>query len=143
MLYLCRLGHGFIKGCCSTFDPFLNGFVTPLSIGVALRYCRSLLHAELSQLRSDLQQLVNVRLVLCDGLPEQLQSELKGRENIKPSLIKYLLASNRSSIRNKCFISFHTLIWSCCTRRASVSMAGGGSWLMRVSVSPSHGSSSS
>lgn len=79
--YLCRLGHSLIKGCCSTFDPFFNGFVTSLSLGVALCHRRSLLHAELGQLGSDLQQLVNVRLVFCDGLPEQLEGELKGREN--------------------------------------------------------------
>lgn len=99
MLYLRRLGHGFIEGCCSTFDPFLNGFVPPLGIAVALRHRRSLLYAELGQLRPDLQQLVNVRLVLCDGLPEQLQSQSKGRENIRRSSLKELSTSHKSSTR--------------------------------------------
>lgn len=102
MSYLCRLGHSLIEGCCSTFDPFLNGFVTSLGVGVALRHRRSLLHAELGQLGSDLQQLVNVRLVLCDGLPEQLGSELKGRENAE-----HMKAVIKSSIRCAKNLLFH------------------------------------
>lgn len=74
-MYLCRLGHCLVEGCCTTLDALFDGQVASLGLVVALRHRRPLLEAELGQLGPDLQQLVDVGLVLCDGFSEQLEGE--------------------------------------------------------------------
>lgn len=74
--YLCRLGHCLIQHCGTTFHLLLDGQVAPLGVHVALPHRRPLLETEFCQLGPDLQQLVDVRLVLGDGLPEQLDGEV-------------------------------------------------------------------
>lgn len=79
--HLRRLRHRLVQSRGATLHLLLDVEVAPLGVGVALRDGGPLLEAELGQLGSDLQQLVDVGLVLGDGLPQQLQRRTGNGEN--------------------------------------------------------------